>query len=140
LNLHNRYVELNYHPLLRARLRLAITLAEKVLLDLGPNDGTIADLDAWVVVASSHLANHDAVGVAVLAHVDGVTPQAPRLVRATKAYQKGIGSDPSLRRAYEILGGIPSAIRVNLLGQGPGAALRTSLDSYDGGILNLVAG
>ena len=140
LNLHNRYVELNYHPLLRDRLRLTITLAEKVLLDLGPNEGTIADLDSWVVIASSHLANHDAVGVAVLAYVDGVMPEAPRLVRAAKDYQKGIGSDPSLRRAYEILGGIPSAIRVNLLGQEPGAALRMSLDSYDGGILNLMAG
>ncbi len=137
-NLQNRFVELNYHPLLRDRLRLTITLAEKVLLDVGPNDGTIADLDTWVVVASSHLANHDAVGVAVLAHVDGLMPDAPRIIRASKEYQKGIGSDPALSRAYEILGGVPSAIQVNVLGQHPGAALQASLESYDRSILNLV--
>ncbi len=76
----------------------------------------------------------------MLSHVDRSTPDAGRLIRAAKGYQSGISSDPALRRAYEVLGGIPSAIRVNLLGQAPDAGLQSSLVSYGDGILHLVAG
>ena len=139
-NLHRRFAELNYIPALRDRLRLTITLAEKVLLDVGPDNGTIADLDSWMVIASSHLANHDVVAVAALAHVDRAMPDSSRIVRAPSEYQNGIGSDSALLRAYEILGGIPSSIPVKLLGQQPDAAFRASLESHDRGILDLEPG
>ncbi|HPD28642.1 MAG TPA: DUF362 domain-containing protein [Phycisphaerae bacterium] len=70
---HEKYVEVNYIPDIRQRLRLVITLAEQVLLNVGPDVGTLATPDSWIVIASSHLANHDAVSVAVLAYVDGKT-------------------------------------------------------------------
>jgi uncharacterized protein (DUF362 family) len=138
--IHSRFTELNYLPPLRDRLRLTLTLAEKALLDVGPDDGTIAELDAWTIIASSHLANHDLVGVATLAHVDRAMPDSARLGRAPKGYQKGLSSDPALLRAYEILGSVPSSIPVRLLGQEPSTGFRASLESHDGGILNIGQG
>jgi len=68
--IYEKYVEINYATEIASRLRLTFTVAESVLLDAGPDDGTIVDLDQTVVVASPSLANHDAVSVAVLAHFD----------------------------------------------------------------------
>jgi uncharacterized protein (DUF362 family) len=73
-SLHEKYVEVNYCEEIRSRFRLAITLAEKYLLDTGPDKGTIADADPWIVIASPHLPNHDAVSVALLAFIDDRTP------------------------------------------------------------------
>ena len=75
-----KYVEVNYIPDIRERLRLVITLAEQVLLNVGPDVGTIATPDSWIVIASSRLANHDAVSVAVLAYVDGKTPDGVHFI------------------------------------------------------------
>lgn len=73
---HEKYVEVNYLPDIRRRLRTVITLAEQVLLNVGPDTGTVVTPDSWIVIASSHLANHDAVSVAVLAYVDSKTLDA----------------------------------------------------------------
>jgi hypothetical protein len=75
--IHQLYTEVNYCREIRNRLRLTVTLAEKVLLDAGPDAGTIAEADPRIVLASRHLSNHDAVGVASMAFIDNLTPPAP---------------------------------------------------------------
>ncbi len=77
---HEKYVEVNYIPDIRKRLRLVITLAEQVLLNVGPDVGTVAAPDSWIVIASSSLANHDAMSVAALAYVDSKTPDGAHLI------------------------------------------------------------
>jgi len=79
--LHERYVEISHLPDIRDRLRLTITLAEGAFLDAGPSVGTLANLDGPVVIASPHLANHDAVGVAILSHLDRLMPEAAPIIR-----------------------------------------------------------
>lgn len=74
-SLHEMYTELNYAEEIRSRHRLTITLAEKLLLDSGPDEGTVAEADPAVLIASSHMANHDALAVATLAHIDSLTPR-----------------------------------------------------------------
>ncbi len=70
---HEKYVDVNYCAELADRLRLTLTLAESILLHDGPDHGTVLDLDQPLVIASPHLANHDAVTVALLAHYNDVT-------------------------------------------------------------------
>lgn len=77
---HEKYVEVNYVPEIRNRLRLVVTLAERVLLNVGPDVGTLATPDSWIVIGSSHLANHDAVSVAALAYIDSLTPDGVHLI------------------------------------------------------------
>ena len=69
---HEKYVDINYCTELASRHRLTLTVAESILLHAGPDKGTIVNLDPTVVVASPHLANHDAVSVAALLHFDGL--------------------------------------------------------------------
>ena len=57
---------MNYCEQIRSRMRLVVTLAEQVLVDGGPDTGTFAIPDTPIVLASAHLANHDAVSVALL--------------------------------------------------------------------------
>jgi len=76
-SLHEKYTEINYCTEIRDRLRLVLTFAESLLLDMGPDDGTIAVADPRIVIASADLANHDALTAAVLAHIDEITPKDP---------------------------------------------------------------
>ncbi|MCX5859346.1 MAG: DUF362 domain-containing protein [Proteobacteria bacterium] len=73
---HEKYVEINYAKEIRDRHRLTITLAEKLLLDSGPDSGTIANAEPWILIASGNLAAHDAVGVAALSYIDALTSPA----------------------------------------------------------------
>jgi len=79
-SIHELYSELNYATEIRDRLRLTLTLAEEILLDYGPDVGTIATVDPRMVIASRNLANHDAVAVAALAFIDEMTPPDPAVV------------------------------------------------------------
>ena len=65
-NIYEKYTELNYCEEIGSRLRLTLTLAEEVLCDGGPDGGSIAAADPLIVLASTHLANHDAVAVGLL--------------------------------------------------------------------------
>ena len=76
-SIHQLYTEVNYCREIRNRLRLTLTLAEQVLLDRGPDAGTIAEADPRIVLASNHLSNHDAVGVAAMVFIDNLTPSPP---------------------------------------------------------------
>ena len=173
-SLHEKFVEVNYCQEIRDRHRLTITLAEKLLLDAGPDAGTITPADPWIIIASSHLANHDALSVAALAFVDDHTPpsgaglispygkrsdlynrslllmipaatgipwtsDAPGNYTALKIhnYQQGIASDRALTRAYEILGGVPASIEVQLTGESPAPEFKNFLESFSGGIFKI---
>jgi uncharacterized protein (DUF362 family) len=78
--IHEKYVEVNWCSELATRHRLTLTLAEKVLLDAGPDVGTVAEAEPMLVVASHHMVNHDAVASALLAFMDTVTPPDPDLL------------------------------------------------------------
>lgn len=84
--LYERYTEVNYCEEIASRLRLVVTLAESVLIDNGPDNGAVAPADPRIVIASPHLANHDAVAVQLLTwaqrnlnptHTTGGVPWGP---------------------------------------------------------------
>jgi len=66
VDIYEKYTELNHCREIASRLRLVVTYASEVLLDGGPDGGLIGVADPRIVIASSHLANHDAVAVAML--------------------------------------------------------------------------
>lgn len=72
--LHEMYTELNYAQEISSRHRLTLTLAESLMLDSGPDQGTVTVADPVLVIASPHMANHDALAVAVLSYIDKLTP------------------------------------------------------------------
>ena len=74
-NIYEKYTELNYCDEIASRLRLVVTLAEEVLCEGGPDGGSIACADPRIVLASSHLANHDAVSVGLLTWVQQNLPR-----------------------------------------------------------------
>lgn len=68
-DIYEKYTELNYCTQIADRLRLVLTAVDRVLVDGGPDDGAVAlppEGSNAIVVASEHLANHDAVSVQVL--------------------------------------------------------------------------
>ena len=74
---HEKYVEVNYLDQIRERLRLTVCVSESFMLDQGPDEGTVAEADPIVVLASENMANHDALGVGILRWIDGLTPKDP---------------------------------------------------------------
>jgi len=104
---HEKYVEVNYIPDIRSRLRMVITLAEQVLLNVGPHVGTIATPDSWIVIASSHLANHDALSVAVLAYVDGKTPDGVHFIPPAYGAMSNTANWTFLSQIVPVQTGIP---------------------------------
>ena len=78
-SIHEKYAEISYCTEIASRLRLVLTFAEAMLLHFGPDTGTIAVADPRIVIASSDIANHDALSVALLRHIDQITPQDPGL-------------------------------------------------------------
>jgi hypothetical protein len=174
--LHERYVEINYCDEIRRRQRLTITLAEQLLLDAGPDSGTIAPADPWIVAASAHLANHDSLTVAAMTYVDDHTPPSGAglitpygkasdlynrmLIKTLPSmsgipwsgdvpgdythlhlhdYQKGIANDRALKRAYQILGGVPAKIPLRLMGEAPAPEFAAFLKAFSNGIFDLRA-
>jgi uncharacterized protein (DUF362 family) len=67
---YEKYAEVNYVAPIRDRFRLAVTLCEAMMLDFGPDTGTIHPLDPLVAIASQSLAQHDALATTVLIHAD----------------------------------------------------------------------
>lgn len=72
---YEKYTEINYVPEIRDRLRLVVTFADKALLDFGPDEGTVHEVDPRLVVASSNLANHDVVATGLLVQLDAAVPE-----------------------------------------------------------------
>ena len=78
-SIHEKYAEINYCTEIASRLRLVLTFAEAMMLHFGPDTGTVAVVNPRIVIASSDIANHDALTVALLRHIDQITPQDPGL-------------------------------------------------------------
>jgi uncharacterized protein (DUF362 family) len=170
--LHEKYAEISFADEIRSKHRLTLTFAEKILLDSGPDDGTISELNPNIIIASGHLANHDAFSVAVLAYIDSITEQASNLVYNSgmapvahnylmlnmlpglhkdfpaidpneystvqyNDYQKGISSDIALSRAYQILGGVPSSISVEHIGEEIDPVFREFITHHNNNIFTL---
>ena len=152
--IYEKYTELNYCTQIQQRLRLTVTVAEAVITDGGPDGGRIARADPRLVLASRHLANHDAVSVGLLTWAQDRFALQARTVglpfgawssltnlafvstvglstglpwtsddsdRADHAYAAhdfgaGIAADRGLRYAYELLGGMPTRIAVDVVG------------------------
>jgi len=76
-SIHEKYTELNYAAELASRHRLTLTLAEKVLLFAGPDEGPVVEATPWVILASDNMANHDAVAVAALSYLEKASGREP---------------------------------------------------------------
>ncbi len=87
---YENYTDVNYVPELRDRIRLAVSFADKVLLDLGPDEGTVHPVDPMIVVASTSLPNHDAVATSLLVHLDATVPEASVCSYPICTYSAGI--------------------------------------------------
>jgi uncharacterized protein (DUF362 family) len=76
--MYEKYTELNHALELSSRLRLTVSVAERVLVDGGPDGGSIADADPRLVVATSDLAHHDVVTVGLLSWAKANLPVTDR--------------------------------------------------------------
>lgn len=74
--LYEKYTEVNYCDQIQQRLRLVLTAVDRVLVDGGPDDGAIASAQPAIVLAGPHLANHDAVSVALLTWAQRELPRS----------------------------------------------------------------
>jgi uncharacterized protein (DUF362 family) len=63
---YEKYTEVNYTKELAARIRLVVGVSEQALLHGGPDQGTPYAMNPVLVLASTSLSNHDAVGASLL--------------------------------------------------------------------------
>ncbi|MDD9938109.1 MAG: DUF362 domain-containing protein [Myxococcales bacterium] len=66
VDFYEKYAEINYVEEIRSRFRMVVTVNEAVQLFGGPDEGTAFQMDPPLVLASSSLANHDAVATSIL--------------------------------------------------------------------------
>jgi uncharacterized protein (DUF362 family) len=95
-SIHEKYTEISYCTEIASRLRLVLTFAEAMMLHVGPDVGTVAVADPRIVIASNDIAHHDALGVALLRHIDTMTPVDGS---AVLAYRDG-GRANAFNRAF----------------------------------------
>lgn len=62
---YERYVDINYCNEIGEKMRMAYTYSPKLLLHLGPDQGSIVDADPAIAIVSTSLARHDTVGAAL---------------------------------------------------------------------------
>lgn len=137
--LHEKTAEANFTSTLRAKLRLVLTLADKMLLTMGPDDGHIHEPDTGLVFAAESIVAHDMVSLAWLVynrereteHRDSALDNSHAFARAanhvvtawlggagqailsetvTKSTVRSIVQDRVLRRAFEIVDGAPELV------------------------------
>ena len=65
-----KLAEINYCRPLRDRLRLALTLGDKALLNVGPDMGGTYDFHSCMAFASKRLVDHDALASALLGYLE----------------------------------------------------------------------
>ena len=74
---YEKFTEVNYAAEIKDRFRMAVTVSEKVLLHGGPDVGTQYTMSPVLVIASTSMANHDAVASSVLVTLNKSVPVAP---------------------------------------------------------------
>jgi uncharacterized protein (DUF362 family) len=74
---YEKYAEISYTEQIKSRFRLALTLNEKVQLFGGPDAGTVYAMDPPLVVASTSLANHDAIAASLLVTLQNTSGAQP---------------------------------------------------------------
>jgi hypothetical protein len=63
---YEKFAEISYTEEIKSRFRLALTLNESVQLFGGPDVGTVYEMNPPLVLASTSLANHDAMAASLL--------------------------------------------------------------------------
>jgi uncharacterized protein (DUF362 family) len=91
---YEKYTEINYTQEIRDRFRMAVTVCEQVLLHGGPDSGTIYGMTPALVVASTRLANHDALAASILVSLQKQVP------RVASAMDYNAGFAPLANRAF----------------------------------------
>ncbi len=74
VDFYEKYTEVSYTDEIQSRLRLVISVCEKLQLHGGPDVGTVYDMTPALVLASSSAANHDAVGASLLMTLGAMVP------------------------------------------------------------------
>jgi uncharacterized protein (DUF362 family) len=75
-NFYEKVTDINYAHEITDKLRLVLTLSEKVLLHQGPDFGTIYEMEQPLIIASDSLPNHDAVALSLMMYLSTLmTPQ-----------------------------------------------------------------
>ncbi|MEW5852300.1 MAG: DUF362 domain-containing protein [Myxococcota bacterium] len=165
---YEKYTEITYTREIKERLRLVFTYASKVLLDIGPDQGTTVDLPHALILATTHPGDHDAVGSRLLTALDDMFPSPIDLFpiypiqadywnkylveywgnEAVSKYEaftpgafwKGVNHDPALRHAYLLDGVRPKRITITTHGIPLPPPIMESLSTYDDGLFNVVTG
>lgn len=71
---YEKFTEVSYTAEIKDRFRMAVTVSEKVLLHGGPDVGTAYAMSPVLVIASTSMANHDAVASSVLVTLNKSVP------------------------------------------------------------------
>jgi uncharacterized protein (DUF362 family) len=72
---HERIAEINAIPQLAGKLRLTLTLVDRVLTTYGPDDGYTLALDQPLIIASEDVVSHDQVALLTLLWARQLTPR-----------------------------------------------------------------
>ena len=76
-NYYEKFAEICYTDEIKSRFRLALTLNESVQLFGGPDVGTVYQMNPPLVLASTSLANHDAVAASLLVTLQNTSDAQP---------------------------------------------------------------
>ncbi len=71
---YERFVDINYSDEIGGKMRLAYTYSPKLLLHLGPDQGSVVDADPAIAIVSTSLARHDTVGAALFQYFNRNEP------------------------------------------------------------------
>jgi len=74
---YEKFAEISYTDEIKRRFRLALTLNESVQLFGGPDAGTVYKMNPPLVVASTSLANHDAMATSILVTLQNTSGAVP---------------------------------------------------------------
>ena len=92
---YEKFAEVSFADELKSRLRLTITVSEKVLLHGGPDHGTPYGMTPALVHASTDIVNHDALGASLL---NTLNQQVTTIAQGTMVYNPG--SAPIINRFF----------------------------------------
>ena len=163
-SLYEKYAQISYVPQVRSKLRMVFSYASRLLLDIGPDNGTEVPLPQAIMVAGTHPADHDALTSAMLLAYDDLTPSPIDVVEpyplqsnywnttlvqewgdaAMRAYERfvpaaywlGVAHDPAVRHAYVLDGERPHTITVRQLGGALPPPVMQALAQRDGGLFS----